>query len=356
MFCLKCGQFIEEGKAFCKNCGSSAPKPQEGRAEQPLPPATADIAPPATVPSATAGPEPVPPPATPPAPSQQFAVPPQPTSPPPPAPPQQFAPPPPSGYTRGYAGQPQPGPAGPQRRTGLIVGIVVAAVIVLAGAGLGVYFGYFRDSDDSVETTTTVVAKSTTTTGADAGISTDGSSDFSADDGSLVDDDTSTFQMIPALDTSGGDLSGTEDSAGTDPAMEDAEAAFWTAATNLMVELEYCDARIPVLAEQINNTIPAVPVSVRDELSTMLAELDSFVAEVAIQNVPRGAAEAYEWLSEAAMHMGNRIYATIQGIQAVWDAGMVSSQAASFFDEGRKQRDAYWADMDRYYDLVLGIN
>lgn len=37
MFCLKCGQFIEEGKAFCKNCGSSAPKPQEGRAEQPPP-------------------------------------------------------------------------------------------------------------------------------------------------------------------------------------------------------------------------------------------------------------------------------------------------------------------------------
>jgi hypothetical protein len=236
---------------------------------------------------------------------------------------------------------------------------VVAAIIVLAGAGLGVYFGYFRDGGDTVETTTTAVAESTASTGADTGISADGSSGlsadgFSADDGSPVDGGTSTFQTIPALDTSGGGSSDTEGSAGTDPAMGDVAAAFWTAAGNLMAELEYCDARIPALAEQINNTIPAVPVSVRDELSTMLAELDGFGAEVAAQNVPRGAEEAYQWLDEAAMHMGNRIYATIQGIQTIWDVGALNSQAAGFFDEGREQRDAYRADRDRYYDLVPG--
>ena len=53
------------------------------------------------------------------------------------------------------------GPPGPRGRTGLIVGIIAAVVVVLAGAGVGAYL--LLRGDDTAKTTTTVFGSSSTT-------------------------------------------------------------------------------------------------------------------------------------------------------------------------------------------------
>lgn len=94
---------------------------------------------------------------------------------PPPPPPGYGQPGAPAGYG-GYGqpptyGQPpgygQPGGYGRPPRRGWILPVVISAVVVvLAGAGLGIYFGVVRDGgkDEADKTTTTRVAKTTTTT------------------------------------------------------------------------------------------------------------------------------------------------------------------------------------------------
>jgi hypothetical protein len=119
-----------------------------------------------------------------------------------------------------------------------------------------------------------------------------------------------------------------------------------------VAELDYDDTRIPELAAKINSTAPAVPESVRDELSTMLGSLDALNVELASLDVPPPFEDSYYWLEEAAMHMGNRIDATIQGIEAIWDAGKISKAANQFFEQGRIERDAYRAAMENYYDFL----
>jgi len=129
-------------------------------------------------------------------------------------------------------------------------------------------------------------------------------------------------------------------------------AAYLAAAENLTVALDRDDRRIPELAAEINNTAPAVPTRVRDDLSAMLGGLDALNVELASLDVPAGFEDSYYWLEEATMHMGNRIDATIQGIEAIWDAGRVSDAAADLFDTGRAERDAYRAAMEKYYEFL----
>ena len=169
MFCSSCGKTTDEGAAFCKECG--APTPQVQRtggaaglesgldATQVRPAASSE------------------PPAS-------RSVPPPPIS---------YAPPPlpPAGYVPGWQAPPPP------RRTGLIVGIVVAAVIVLAGAGLGAYFGLRgNDSDKTASSSTTVSAESSSTSLAEVSTTTTLPSTSSSDT------ESTTTSSLPSTTTS----------------------------------------------------------------------------------------------------------------------------------------------------------
>ncbi len=298
MICSHCGQVVEEGKAFCKNCGAPADTPSAVGAPPPL-----TVAPP------------------PPPPGPSVA---------PPAPPSSLTG---SGYG-GAWGSPQ-GPPGRRNRGGLIWGIVAAVIIVLAGVGVGVYFGAFRDGDDTAKTTTTLVGSSSTTVGRTT--TTRGQTTTTVIG-------STTTQTIPVLSTS------TSGSTTTD-ATEDPTEAYLMATDNLIFELDYDDGRIPGLAEEINRTAPNVPEWVRDELETMLDTLDAQDMALAELEVPAGFEESNQWLDEASMHMANRIYATIQGVEAMWDTGTVSS-AEDFFNAGRTERDAYREALQRYHGVL----
>ncbi|MBN1320120.1 MAG: zinc ribbon domain-containing protein [Thermoleophilia bacterium] len=329
MFCEKCGQVLEEGKAFCKNCGAPAPKLDgtggELGAAQAAALAATQVRPPTPAPAAPVGPPAGAPPPTPGA-----------APPPPPAAP---------GYGAGW--QPPQGPSAQKGRGGLIWGIVAAAIIVLAGIGVGVYFGFFRDGDEAVRTSTTQVSSTSTTGGA-----TDTTSGPATSIGGQTDTTvagSSTTQTIPGLSTttSGSTTSGSDTTGPPETSREE----YLAAAENLVYELEYDDGRIPELATEINNTAPKVPTWVRDELSTMLGSLDMLNVELAVLDVPAAFEDSHYWLGEAVTHMGNRVYATMQGVETMWATGKVSS-ANPYFDEGRVERDAYREAMDKYYEFL----
>jgi hypothetical protein len=270
MFCRSCGQAIEEGKAFCTNCG--APVSQTAQATPPD--KTAVRAPaPASVPGA---------------------------------------------YGAGWQ-PPQGPPAAMPKRTGLIAGIVVVAIIILAGAGVGIWLALRGDD-----------------TGTTAGSSTE----------TVAGDGSATAQTVPGLEGSeeGGEIGESEGGATT---------GYSIAAENLVMELDFEDGRIPELADMINESVPDVPGPVHDELVAMRETLSA--ARTALDGllVPEELVGAHGWLAQAAEHMANRIQATIDGIEAMWDTGSTSS-GTPFFNTGRAERDAYRDAMDEYRASLPG--
>lgn len=341
MFCSECGQPIDEGKAFCKSCGAPAPEMPEpiagGAADladtQIMPPTSAFAAPaiPYEAPEASS---PVAPPPLPPPP----APPPPPPPPPPPAaratpPPPPPTPPPASPAAPGYGAdwQPPQGPPGRRSRTGLIIGIVAAVFVVLAGAGVGAYL--LLRGDDVANTTTTLVGSSSTT---------------GAETATTVGDTTTTViggtatQTIPDLTTATSTTSTTRGQSTED---------YLTATDDLVQALLDDDARIPELATQINNTAPKVPRSVWNELQSMMGRLDAAFTSLGEVNVPPEFEESDGWLVEATTVMGSRIDATIRGIEAMWDANSVSA-GTKYFDQGRQARDQYRAAFEKFQDAV----
>lgn len=340
MFCFECGLPIDEGKAFCRGCGAAVQtateiKPPAGAATDLLTgAATGPVAPDgAPLPSPSVAPPP--PPAAP----TLVATPPPPPPPPPPAP--RFAPPapplppPPTPAPVGYgaAWQPPQGPSGPRSRTGLIVGIIAAVVVVLAGAGVGAYL--LLRGDDTVKTTTTLVGSSSTT-----GVKTT----TTAGQTTTTAAGSTTTQTVPGLTTT---TSGSTTSTTTGQTLED----YLTATDNLVLLLMDDDARIPVLATKINNSAPKVPQAVYDELQSMMGQLDATYTSLGEVFVPVEFEESNGWLLEAGTAMGTRIYATIQGIEAMWDTNKVSA-GTKYFDEGRTARDKYRAAFQKFHDTV----
>ena len=181
MICKNCGQPIHEDAAFCKNCGAAVVKATDTPPETPAPPPPAEetpaaqetppaeemppapppaSSPPPPVPPSAAAPPPLPPPRTPQAPA--------PKAPPVPAPPPRAAQP---GFTPGWR-PPEP-PRQSNRNTGLIIGSVIAAIVVLAGLGVGLYFGLRGDgSEETASSKTTVATSSSTSTSASTSTST----------------------------------------------------------------------------------------------------------------------------------------------------------------------------------------
>ncbi len=224
----------------------------------------------------------------------------------------------------------------------------MAAVIILAGIGVGVYFCFFRDGQGSDVTTTTLTYSPTTATsgdGANGGTTiTEGTTTST---GGPVTSGSATSQTIPSLTPSTG-----PPTTSRPPTTENALEAYLLAAENLTVALDRADRRIPDLATEINNTAPAVPARVRSDLAAMLSGLNALNVELASLEVPAGFMDSYHWLAEATVHMSNRIEATIQGVEAIWAAGRVNAAAQGFFDTGRKARDAYRAAMKKYYEVL----
>ena len=210
MFCSNCGQAIEEGKAFCKACGTPAPGQVNAHAEELVASRSAAMAAGSPAVQETPVTEAPPPPPQPPA----FAAPPPPPLPPPPLP------------TPGYgpAWQPPQGPTGRKSNAGLIWGIVAAVIVVLAGAGVGSYFAFFRDGGETTASTTTLVGSSrttgdvTSTTGGQTGTTGGGAN---------------TTQTIPGLTstTDGGPGTTNEGPGDTD----DLLTAYLAAADNLVM-------------------------------------------------------------------------------------------------------------------------
>jgi hypothetical protein len=215
----------------------------------------------------------------------------------------------------GVAGTPQEVPPGPPvrtNRTGLVVGSVVAAVVVLAGAGVGLYFGL---KSDSAPVTTTMTAP----------------------DGSM------TTQTIPGVDgvtestVQGGDVLST----------------YWMAVRDLVMRLDIPNNRIPQLADTINSTTPDVPEAVYEELNEMLSALQTAYDALVGVTPPPGLEDANEYLIQATDHMFRRLAATIDGVQAGWDSGTTSA-ALPFYAQGRDERDAYLVAMEHFYEAVPG--
>jgi hypothetical protein len=278
-----------------------------------MPPATA-----AAEPAALAGTDTGPPPvAPPPSPAGPPALPPIPT--PPPLPP--LAP----GYSPTW--QSPPGPPR-QNRTGLLIGIVAAVIVVLAGAGVGAYL-LLRGDDTGG--TTNILAGSSTTAVADTA-TTSGQT-------TITRASTTTTQTVTTI------ISTTTTSA--EPSTED----YLTATDDLVQMLVDDDARIPQLATQINDTAPKVPRAVWNELQSMMGQLDAGFTRLDEVGAPADFEESNGWLVKAANAMGNRIDATIKGIEAMWQADQVSA-GTKYFDLGRQARDEYRAAFQKFQDVV----
>lgn len=309
-FCTNCGQYIEEGKAFCKHCGAPVLRSQETPAQVPTEPESP--------PSAPAVPLVQPP--VPSAPLAYLAAPPEPPI---------------------YAAVP------PKNRRGLIAGLVAAVIVFLAAAGVGSYYAFFRggeESDLAEGTTTTAVSgysTSTVTTSIPGTVTTLAGG--------------STTQTVPGLTTSSqvGVTSTTAlptTTSSTTGVTEDPVQVYLAAAGRVASELENDDSRIPELAKIINDTIPKVPQGVRTELLAMLNGLDRLKAMMRDLVVPSPFVQAHYWLDEALAHMTRRVQATIKGVEAVWAAGKADAKANDFFEQGRKERDAYREAMRKYYE------
>jgi len=173
--------------------------------------------------------------------------------------------------------------AGEAQADGLIVGTVIAAIVVLAAAGVGIWLAAARRR----------------WVGPDGG-------------GWRLDDDHDAPRHRGQLN---GDGSGVTES--LDPAV----AAYRTAVEDLLRELDYSHGRIPELADIINANLPDVPQPVYDELETMAESVSVTSAAVETLGAPPGYEDANGWLLDAASHMSRRILATMDGIRIAGEAG-----------------------------------
>lgn len=356
MFCKSCGQPVEEGHLFCKNCGARV-SPEDSVTEV-KPPSDAEV----TAVKPPSAPAPVPPPSGPPAapsPSASSSPPTPPPPPPsvalgPPPPPSAAAAPPPAPVALGIGPgwQPPMPPAGQKSRTGLIIGIVAAAVIVLAGAGLGVYFGLLRDGDDggagaggeTTRTTVTTVADASTTS------TTAATTSSSEVETTATTAGGATAQTVPGLSGST-DGTGTPTSRSTTTTAEDPYMRYLDSAFEVVNDLEASDRRIPDLATEINNTLPDVPDWVYEELQGMIDTILEDNKPMLYLDIPPEFRQANNHLVAAVTSMINRISFTMSGIEALWDTGNKTA-GNSYFESGREERDRYRTEIEKFHDLL----
>jgi outer membrane biosynthesis protein TonB len=327
MFCSNCGQPLTEGKAFCKNCGAPVTQPAENVAAADTAALAAAAAAPEDQPTAVRPPEDQPTVVTPPEEQPTVVRPPedqptvQMTPAPPPPPPPTFVPPPPpppqvmAGHGQGW--QPPQGPPPRRSSTGLIVGIIAAAVVVLAGIGVGTWLVV---RDDGTTDTTTVMQTTTT-------------SEALATTTTMVETTTSSMVTDSTTETTAGGYT---------------EQDYLIAVGEMITRLTEYDTRMPQLADEINANAPDVPQWVYDELNGMMLELEEAYDRLGYMPMAPGFEDADYWLDEAILFMDDRIWYTLQGIEAMWDG----ADAGDYFDQGREARDDYREAMTKFWEVV----
>jgi hypothetical protein len=305
MFCSNCGQPATEGKRFCKYCGAPLTVPPTEASAQP---GETEPVPEESQPTVVRAAEEQP---TVPLGPGAEAAPPLPVAfvPPPPPPP-----PVATGYGPGWSPSPPVRPGG--GHGALIAGIIAATVVVLAGIGVGTWL-LVRDTGPTVTTvletttSTTEVALTTTTTA------------VTASTGSTLVQSTTTTSTYAVQD-------------------------YLVAVGQMITRLNDYDARIPKLADKINQTAPDVPQAVYDELNGMMLELEKAYDELGYMPLAPGFEEADKWLDEATLQMDDRLWYTLQGIEAMWN----DENAKAFFDKGREARDKYREAMKKFWEVV----
>lgn len=295
MFCSNCGEAVTEGAAFCKNCGAPVATPPE------TPP------PPPPVQSSTAAPSP--PPAA--AQWQQQAQ---------------------------WQSAPPPAPKGRRVGTGLIVGIVVAVILILAGAGTAAYLltrdGASATRDGEVVVSTTSPATTSTSISETTSTVTESSTTTTVPSSAMPTIAPTRSTLLPTLPT-GQDLG--------DP---------YLTATDAVAEmLLFYDERIPQLAQAINASAPDVPQGVYEELNSMMLSLEEVYDGLGEIPLPAGFEESDYWLDEAILFMDDRLFATLEGIEAMWDSGSAAA-GDSFFEKGRQARDDFHAAWEKYHEVL----
>jgi hypothetical protein len=211
----------------------------------------------------------------------------------------------------------QPSPA-TRTRTGLAIGIAVACVVAIVAGSVAVFL--LVRGDTTTPGTTVGQAGSATTL---LQTVTSGSQTSS------VDQTITPATTAPA--TPGTSRPGDTGAS----ALRQAYLAVATAILQLLIQQ---DARMPAIADQINATAPQVPRSVYNELQAMMGKVDAAAVEISGVTIPAGLEPSGLLLDDAIGYMGERIQATIRGIEAMYNSGSVSA-GTTYFAEGRTARD-----------------
>lgn len=240
------------------------------------------------------------------------------------------SPPPPTGWTPPSPPSPEWAvpPLPPPRsgsKTGLIAAIAVAAVLLVGGAAAAAFLLLAPKESEGEPTKTSGVVVATsnpsqTTAGTSSSTQTSGSG---------------TTATVPGFDPNG---PSTTQGPGTASTLD--AAGYLQALDALETVLVHCDARIPILADQINNTAPGVPAPVSRELESLYGDIEETRSALGEFEAPPAYQKADQLLFEAADAQQYRIDQTMKGIDAMWNQGTVAA-GKPYFDEGRKARDQY---------------
>lgn len=217
-------------------------------------------------------------------------------------------------------------------RTGLIAAIAVVAVL-LVGGGVAAAFLLLAPKESDGEPTKTsgvvVVTSDPSQTGGDTTPETQTSG-------------SGTTATVPGFDPNG---PVTTQGPGTGSTLDN--AGYVHALDALETVLVHCDTRVPVLADQINNTAPGVPAPVSRELESLYGDVEETRIALGNFEAPPAYQKADQLLFEAADAMQYRIDQTMKGIDAMWNQGTVAA-GKPYFDEGRRARDQYRALFAQY--------
>lgn len=215
-------------------------------------------------------------------------------------------PPPPSAWQTPSSSPPR------RNRTGLIVGIV-AAVVFLAGGSTAAAILLTRDKGGSSTTLLTSTTIGTTSSGTNPGATSTGTS--------------------ATKTTSGG------------------QSVYVEALIELEQTLSTANGYVTALGDEAGRTTPAIPRSIFDELQQTFQDIERGRMNLLRLDLPPEYEEADYWIQDAAVALQSRVDYAMQGISAVWYAGLTEA-GEPYFAEARTQSDYFQEAFANYFDSL----